>query len=440
MSARAAPSAAPTSETAPADIAAVREAASRAAVAARSLHIVSTATITATVHRAADLLVKNQETLLEANRVDLAAGKARGLSSGLLDRLLLGPARLAEMADQLRQLATSIPDADERLLRILPTGARVLERRVPVGVIGAIFEARPNVAIDLASQVLAARSAVLMRTGAAALHTSAALVDQALAPALIESGLPPDAVQLLRAPGHGVAEALLAQPDLIPVVVVRGSGLVTRHLAGIGAAAGVHVLAHAEGGGVLFVDAAADLHTAERLVRDSLDRLGVCNRLNLLLLHEALSADVVRRIYDLLAELGIRAQSAPLAHPLGHEWALEPGQEATVTVAQAPDAAAAARLAEDETSGLAATICTEDPAAAEAFFQNYFGTSVLWNWSTRLIDGYKLLGLPETGINVARTLGPRGPVTFTDLGMRQFVVRPPETPTHPPASPPRDYS
>jgi glutamate-5-semialdehyde dehydrogenase len=409
----------------PAHLAEVRAAGERAAAAARLLRAASPECINEALARAADGLLTSTAAILDANRDDLSAAQSAGISAGLIDRLRLDETRIAAMAAQLRDLVATPTAPTDREVRVLADGTRVLERRVPVGVIGAIFEARPNVPVDLASQVLTARSAVVLRTGAAALATSAVLVDAVLAPALGAAGLPGDAVQLLRSPGHGTAEALLTVPDLIPLVVVRGSGPVTKHLGGIGAAHGVQILSHADGGGVLYLHTAADGDTAERLVRESLDRLGVCNRLNLLLLDEALPGAVEQRVRDALRGLGIALSEAPYAHPLGHEWALDAGAESTVTIASAGGPAAAAAIADRETSGLAATICTEDPAAAREFLDAYSGTGALWNVSTRIIDGYKLLGLPETGINVDRGLGPRGPVTFPDLGLRQFVVVPP---------------
>ena len=411
---------APTAE----EIAAVRDAGTRAATASRALRRASAADIVAVIRRTAELLDVERDAILTANGADVVQAEQNGLSSGMLDRLTLDPKRLDGMVEQLGVLADSpVPERD-RLVRTLPTGEKVLERKVPIGVVGAIFEARPNVPIDLASQVLTARSAVVMRTGAAAIGTSACLVDLAVGPALIEAGLPADAVQLIRLPGHGVADALLSQPDLIPLVVVRGSGPVTRRLSELGARSGVQVLSHADGGGVLYVDIAADVAAAESLIHDSLDRLGVCNRLNLLLLHQNLPAETVSRLERVLADLKITISRAPHDHPIGYEWALDDGAESTVTIETVPDARAAAELADAETSGLAATICTTDPVAAQDFLNTYGGTSALWNTSTRLVDGYKMLGLPETGINVERTLGPRGPVTFPDLGMRQFVVIP----------------
>ncbi len=177
---------------------------------------------------------------------------------GLLDRLRLTPERLADMATQLEVLADTPEPPLQREVRTLPTGERVFERRVPVGVIGAVFEARPNVTVDVASQVLKARSAAVLRTGSAALGVGAGAGrprDRAGAGA---HGVPAGAVQLVPTPGHAGAEALVGLPDLVPLVVVRGSGEVTRRLSALGAAAGTRVLAHADGGGVLYLDASAD--------------------------------------------------------------------------------------------------------------------------------------------------------------------------------------
>jgi glutamate-5-semialdehyde dehydrogenase len=114
----------------------------------------------------------------------------------------------------------------------------------------------------------------------------------------------------------------------------------------------------------------------------------------------------------------------PHAHPLGYEWALDSAAEATVTIAEASGPADAARIANEETSGLAAAIVTEDADAAREFLAHYTGTGAFWNAPTRLLDGFKLLAVPETGINIDRVPGPRGPVTYRDLSLRQYVVVP----------------
>lgn len=359
-------------------------------------------------------------TVLAANAEDV---RTSGLESAMLDRLRLDPDRLAGMAHQLRVLADVPHPPATRVVRELP-GAVVEERRRPVGVIGANFEARPNVVVDVASQLLKSRNAGVLRTGSAAIGSAAALVDEVLGPALRSAGLDPAAVQLVRTPGRDTARALVAQPDLVPLVILRGSGDSTRELTAEAARHGVRTLAHADGGGVLYLDRAADEDKALELVRASLDRLGVCNRLNLLLIVRERWDALLPGVLGVLADLGIEADLPPHDHPLGLEWALQDGREATVTVAPVDGPVEAAALADVETSGLAACIATEDPAAAAAFLDAYSGTGAFWNVSTRLLDGFKLLGLPETGINVDRVPGPRGPVTFLDLHLRQFVVTP----------------
>jgi glutamate-5-semialdehyde dehydrogenase len=403
---------------------AVREAAQRAAAAAPGVRAAGGAAVDAALRTAATLLREREGKLLAANAADVTAAERGGMAPGLLDRLRLTPERLADMATQLEVLADTPEPPAQREVRTLPSGERVYERRVPVGVIGAVFEARPNVTVDVASQVLKARSAAVLRTGSAALGSARALVELVIAPALERHGVPAGAVQLVPTPGHAGAEALVGLPDLVPLVVVRGSGEVTRKLSALGATAGTRILAHADGGGVLYLDASADPADVTRLVTESTDRLGVCNRLNLLLID--------RPAYDRLwpvAEEALRAREItpslpPHAHPLGHEWALDSGAEAHVTVAPVDGPLDAAATAARETSGLAATVCATDRTAAEAFIDAYPGTGVFWNTTTRLLDGYKLLGLPETGINVDHTPGPRGPVTYVDLSLRQFVVLP----------------
>ena len=400
----------------------VRACAEAAHAAAGSVAAATPEAIDAALRAIADRLTddKAADAVLAANAEDV---RTSGLESAMLDRLRLDRDRLAGMAHQLRVLAEVPHPQWSRVVRELP-GALGEERRKPVGVIGANFEARPNVVVDVASQLLKSRNAGVLRTGSAAIGSAAALVDEVLAPALSGAGLDPAAVQLVRVPGRDTARALVAQPDLVPLVILRGSGDSTRELTAEAARHGVRTLAHADGGGVLYLDRAADEGKALELVRTSLDRLGVCNRLNLLLVARDRWDALLPGVLGVLAELGIQADLPPHDHPLGLEWALQDGREATVTVAPVDGPAEAAALAGAETSGLAACIATENPAAAATFLDAYSGTGAFWNVTTRLLDGFKLLGLPETGINVDRVPGPRGPVTFLDLHLRQFVVTP----------------
>ena len=372
----------------------------------------------------AALLPERAAEVLAANATDMADGESAGLGRGLLDRLQLDEGRIGSMAAQLGMLADAPFPPGTVPVGPLPGGLQLAERRVPVGVIGANFEARPNVTVDVASQLLKSRNAGVLRTGGAALRSAAALADHVIAPAVAAAGLDPAVIQLVRSADRTAAVELVRQPGLIPLVIVRGSGETTRSLAAEAARHGVRTLAHADGGGVLYLDRAAEPELAAGIITASLDRLGVCNRLNLLLICADAWAELLEPALATLRGLGITPSLPPHDHPLGHEWALDTGHEATVTVAPAASPAAAAGLANAATSGLAASIVTADPAAAREFLAAYRGTGAFWNASTRLLDGFKLRGVPETGINVDHVPGPRGPVTFHDLCLRQYVVIP----------------
>jgi len=402
----------------------VAECARQAQRAAAALATASDGTIDAALDAMARRLTASAADVLAANSADIVAAEQSGMTQALIDRLRLDEARLTEMAGQLALLAQVPFPLRDRVLEDRPDGLRLIERRRPVGVIGATFEARPNVTVDVASQLVKSRNAGVLRTGSAALRSALALREHVIAPSLTDAGLDPGAVQVVPDPHRDSAVALVQQPELIPLVIVRGSGETTRMLAAEGARHGVRVLAHADGGGVLYIDAAADPVLAVELLVAGLDRLGVCNRVNLLLVAERVPDRVHDALLEAARQRGIALSLPPHDHPLGHEWALDTGREATLTVSRVVGPGHAAQVANQETSGLAATIVTSDEAAAREFLDSYTGTGAFWNASTRLLDGFKLRRVPETGINLDRVPGPRGPVTFADLYLRQFVVIP----------------
>lgn len=402
----------------------VRGCAERATRGAVALVNAPSAAIDAALRGMAERVRSAAPALIAANEVDLAAAREAGMSEALQDRLRLTDARLDAMAAQLTALA-SIPDEPrDTVVEERPDGLTLLERRRPVGVIGANFEARPNVTVDVASQLLKSRNGGVLRTGSAALRSSQALMGQVVAPALADAGLDPDAIQLIPVEDRSAAYALVAVPDLVPLVILRGSGESTRDLAREAAQHGVRTLAHADGGGVLYIAPGASEELTLRMVEESLDRLGVCNRLNLLLLDRELHDSLLPPVLDLLERLGIAASLPPHDHPRGFEWALDSDRAATVTIDSVEGPIAAARVANEETSGLAASVATDDADIAARFLDAYGGSGAFWNCPTRLLDGFKLLRLPETGINIDRVPGPRGPVTFRDLSLRQYVTVP----------------
>jgi len=399
--------------------------AARAGLARLDLGLVDEA-----LRRAAGLLRERRDVVLDANRTDVAEGSSR-LDAGAIDRLRLDEGRVEATAAGLEATAELAPL--ERVVRAwrLPNGLEVSERRVPIGVVGANFEARPNVAADVASQILKSGNAVVLRTGGAALGTVTALVDEVLRPALEQTGLPGEVIGLVRTPERAGAEALVSLPDLVPLVILRGSGPSTAALARLAALNGVRTLAHAEGGGVLYVHSGASHERLAAVARASLDRLGVCNRLNLVLVDRD-AVVLLPTLLAVFAERGLEARGTaaagevdgvlPLDERLGYEWAADPERVATVTLHIVENVDDAVRIANDETSGLAATIVTEDEAAARQFLDGYRGTAALWNATTRFTDGFALLGVPETGVNVDIAPGPRGPVTYRDLYLRQYRI------------------
>jgi glutamate-5-semialdehyde dehydrogenase len=374
---------------------------------------------------AAALVRERHAAVLAANALDVEQATGR-LDEGTLDRLRLDDARVEGLALQLEVMAGIEPLAREVDAWTLPNGLRVSERRIPIGTVGSNFEARPNVALDVAGQLLKSLNTAVLRTGGAALGTVTTLVDDVLRPALEAAGLPPGAVGLVRSPDREGARILVSMPRLVPLVILRGSGETTAALARLAAESGVRTLAHAEGGGVLYVHGSASRETALALAGASLDRLGVCNRLNLALVDRA-AEDVVPALLELFAEKGLEVRGTidgaqPLDQPLGHEWASDPGRVSTVTIALVDGLEEAVRIANEQTSGLAAGVVAEDEDSAQRFLDGYRGTAAFWHATTRFTDGFELTGAPETGINVDWAPGPRGPVTYRDLWLRQYRV------------------
>jgi glutamate-5-semialdehyde dehydrogenase len=381
---------------------------------------------------AAALMRDRPSELLAANAADVEEAAAR-LDEGALDRLRLTKSRVQALAEHAAAMARIPPLEREVASWRLENGLEVSERRIPIGVVGANFEARPDVAVDVAGQLLKSLNAAVLRTGGAALRTVTVLVDDVLRPALESAGLPVGAVGLVRSPDREGARVLVTLPKEIPLVILRGSGESTASLARLAAEHGVRTLAHAEGGGVLYAHGSADRDRLLAVAEASLDRLGVCNRLNLCLVDRA-AAGLLEDLLALFTRLGLEARGTkrarsrangtllPLEEPLGHEWANDPERVATVTIDLVDDLDEAVGIANRQTSGLAAAIVAEDGAAAARFLEGYRGTAAFWQAPTRFTDGFALTGAPETGINVDWTPGPRGPVTYRDLWLRQYRV------------------
>ena len=335
--------------------AAVVAAGQAASAGARSLRDISADGLDAALRAIATHLLQRADAVIAANADDVRAAKAGGLADAFVDRLTLDASRVEAMADQLQTLADVPAEPARSYIRDLPDGLELHEWRRPVGVIGANFEARPNVVVDIASQLIKSRNAGVLRTGSSAIGSAAVLIDEVVGPAMAAAGLDPAAIQLLRVPGRDTAAALVRQPALIPLVILRGSGDSTRALAREAALHGVRTLAHADGGAVIYVDQSADIDLALRLIERSLDRLGVCNRLNLLLVQRASWDDVGASDHGCWRTSSAsrsRCRRMRTRSAMSGRWT--PGAEATITLAPAQDAQDAAEIANRETSGLAA--------------------------------------------------------------------------------------
>jgi glutamate-5-semialdehyde dehydrogenase len=415
-------------------VAGLRDSVEREAVeAGRAAASLTDDAVASALTAAAALVRERRAEILAANTADCDEAAPR-LDEGMLDRLRLDDARVEGIAKQVEAVAAIEPLEREISSWRLPNGLQVSERRIPIGTVGANFEARPNVALDVAGQLLKSLNTAVLRTGGAALRTVTVLVDDVLRPALEQAGLPPGAVGLVRSPEREGARVLVSMPERIPLVILRGSGPTTAELARLAAKHGVRTLAHAEGGGVLYIHARADRERALAMTEAALDRLGVCNRLNLALVDRDAAA-LLPELLGIFREKGLDVRGSERAieaggdgvlphdrERLGYEWANEPERVATVTLDVVRDLEDALRIANEETSGLAAGIVTEDAEAANRFLDGYRGTAAFWHAPTRFTDGFELTGAPETGINVDAVPGPRGPVTYRDLWLRQYRV------------------
>jgi glutamate-5-semialdehyde dehydrogenase len=400
--------------------------------AARAAPKLSDEPVAAALSEAAALTRQRSGEILAANEADEESAKRR-LDEGMLDRLRLNRERVDALAEQVEAVAKIEPLEREISSRTLKNGLQISERRIPIGVVGANFEARPNVALDVAGQLLKSLNTAVLRTGGAALRTVTVLVDDVLRPALEGAGLPAGAVGLVRSADRDGARVLVTMPERISLVILRGSGPTTAELAKLAAEHGVRTLAHAEGGGVLYVHLAAQRERALMMAESMLDRLGVCNRLNLALVDRG-AKELLPGLLEVFREKGVEVRGTERAieaagdgvlrldRRLGFEWANDPERVATVTLDVVDDLDEAVRLANEETSGLAAGIVTDDGEAAERFLDGYRGTAAFWHATTRFTDGFELTGAPETGINVDNVPGPRGPVTYRDLWLRQYRV------------------
>jgi len=408
---------------------AVRDVARRAQVASRALATANRATKDAALHALGDALEAAAHEIVTANAEDLARGRERSLSDGLLDRLALTPARIGAVADALRALA-GLPDPVGEVVRgqTLPNGLRLRQLRVPMGVVGMIYEARPNVTVDAAGLALKSGNAVVLRGGSAAASSNAVIV-AVLRRALEAQGLPADLVQTIDAYGRAGGVALMQARGLVDVLVPRGGADLIRTVV---ESSTVPVIETGVGNVHVYVDATADVASAVEIVMNAkTQRVGVCNAAETLLVHADAAGAFLPAALAALAGAGVVLHGDPRTVALAPESVeVLPATEADwATEYLAPELAVRVVDSIDEaithirtwSSGHTEAILTRDLAASERFVAEVDSAAVMVNASTRFTDGGELGLGAEIGISTQK-LHARGPMGLAELTTTKWVV------------------
>ncbi|VTR76882.1 glutamate-5-semialdehyde dehydrogenase [Cellulomonas hominis] len=415
---------------APTDVTdAVLDVARRAKTAARALAVATRGTKDAALHALADALVARADAIVAANADDLERGRANGTSPGLLDRLALTPERIGSIADALREVA-ALPDPVGEVVRgsTLPNGLRMRQVRVPMGVVGMIYEARPNVTVDAVGLTLKSGNAVVLRGGSAAARSNEVVVD-VLRDALVAQGLPADLVQSIDAYGRAGGVALMHARGLVDVLVPRGGADLIRTVV---REATVPVIETGVGNVHVYVDATADPAMAlPILLNAKTQRVGVCNAAETLLVHRDAAAGFLPSALTALADAGVTvhgdaatADLAPAGVPVvpatDEDWATE-YLSLDLAVRVVDDLDAALEHIRTWSSGHTEAIVTRDLAASERFVAEVDSAAVMVNASTRFTDGGQLGLGAEIGISTQK-LHARGPMGLGELTTTKWVV------------------
>lgn len=399
--------------------------------AARSLYHCDTATKNLALQEIAQSLRAHQQEILEANAADLAAAQQAGLSASLLDRLRLDPQRLESMARDVENVARlQDPIGNEFDQRSLPGGMKIRRRRVPLGVIGVIYEARPNVTVDVATLCLKTGNAVILRGGKETLRTNQLLVG-VLQRVLMDCGLPLNAIQLIESPDRDLVLELLKQDQYIDMIIPRGG-------AGLHSFCREHSTIPVITGGIgvchLYVDTFLDLEQAVPvIVNAKIQRPTVCNALDTLLLHHSIAQDLVPELVEPLAAAGVEIRADVLSYPyfeqagypkLSHSTHEDFGTEfldLILSVRVVEDMDEALEHIASHGSGHSDGILTLKSEHAERFLDLVDSAAVYVNASTRFTDG-AMFGLGAEVAVSTQKLHARGPMALEGLTTYKWLI------------------
>ncbi|MGE4474328.1 MAG: glutamate-5-semialdehyde dehydrogenase [Stutzerimonas sp.] len=395
--------------------------------ASRVLARASTAQKNRALQAAARALDAARDELVAANEQDLAQGRANGLDAAMLDRLALTPKVIDSMIEGLRQVA-ALPDpiGAIRDMRYMPSGIQVGKMRVPLGVVGIIYESRPNVTIDAASLCLKSGNATILRGGSEAIHSNRAIA-RCIAQGLLEAELPAASVQVVETTDRAAVGALIAMPEYVDVIVPRGGkGLIER----ISRDARVPVIKHLDGICHVYIDVAADPQKAIRIADNAkTQRFAPCNTMETLLVHQAIAAEVLPPLAAIYRDKGVELRGCAETRALLGADVLEATEQDWATEYNAPilsirlvDSLDAAiehinRYGSQHTDA----IVTENFTDARRFLTEVDSSSVMVNASTRFADGFEYGLGAEIGISTDK-LHARGPVGLEGLTSEKYVV------------------
>ncbi|RLA14013.1 MAG: glutamate-5-semialdehyde dehydrogenase [Gammaproteobacteria bacterium] len=398
----------------------------QARAAAGELAAASTQVKNQTLLGMAEAISASSDLIRQANELDMAAGRESGLDDALLDRLELTDARIEEMVDGLRQVI-ALPDPIGEIsgLAYRPSGIQVGKMRVPLGVIGIIYESRPNVTIDAAALCLKSGNAVILRGGSESLNSNLALAE-CIAAGLQSTGLPAKAVQVVATRDRAAVAEMLTMRESVDVIIPRGGKSLVERVA---AEARVPVIKHLEGNCHTFIDDGADLEMAIAIaVNAKTHRYGVCNAMESLLVAKGMAAEVLPPLAEQLLALGVELrgckQSCELVPSMLKAGVDDWGEEylapiLSVKIVDGVDQAISHIAAYG--SGHTDVIVTEHWARAQQFLREVDSSSVMVNASSRFADGFEYGLGAEIGISTDR-IHVRGPVGLEGLTSQKYIV------------------
>ena len=405
----------------------VKEKAEAARLASHALSVLPTGTKNAALLAMADALESSLAEIEEANAKDLGAGKAKGLSPAMLDRLLLDRSRVELMASNLRDVAALDDPVGTVIGEWTATNGMQMSRvRTPIGVIAIVYEARPNVTTDTAALCIKAGNCIILRGGSEAIHSNRVLA-RLMSEAGTRLGMPAGAIQFIETTDRAAVDELLGLAGLIDLVIARGSH---RLIQAVTEKSRIPVMKHYRGLCHIYVERSADpVMAVEIALNAKANRPSTCNSAETVLIDEEAARAVLPAMAARLAEAGVEVRGDEKSRAIVPEWvpAVEEDWDTEyldliLSVRVVPGFDEAIAHIRRHHSGLADAIVTEDREAAERFLSLIDSAATYWNASTRLTDGLPFGIGPASGINTDRVY-PRGPMGIEEMTGSKYVIR-----------------